>query len=203
MKQTKRKLTALDMTYAAMFAALMAVGANIAQFIPPIGGVPITLQTFVALLAGTLLGSRLGAISMTVYMLVGLAGIPVFANFTGGLSTLVSTSFGFVLTFILLAYVEGKIIEKSKTRGFMIFLVASVVGLMLNYFLGTTYMYYAYKLWAHSPEGVSIVTYKMAWGWMLVPLPKDVILTIVAAVVSPRIYKVINKVQAGKSKRIA
>ena len=76
----KTGLRTIDLTLAGMFVALMAVGANITSFVPflVIGGVPITLQTFFAILAGAILGSRLGAITMAVYAFVGLAGAPVF-----------------------------------------------------------------------------------------------------------------------------
>ncbi|WP_171016704.1 biotin transporter BioY [Pseudalkalibacillus caeni] len=194
----RKKLSALDITYAAMFAALMAVGANIAQFLPMVGGVPITLQTFFSILAGALLGSRLGAISMTVYMAVGLAGAPVFAKFSGGIGTLVSPTFGFILSYILVSYVIGKMIEAKKNPGVQTFLFACFVGLFLNYFLGTNYMFYAYKLLGIAPEGFS---YGMAWGWMMVPLPKDIVLTIVAAVLSPRIYRAVNKTSRGHGRR--
>lgn len=50
----------------------------------------------------------------------------------------------------------------------------------------------AYKLWAEAPEGFS---YTMAWSWMLVPLPKDIILSVVAGVIAPRIYKALNEHQ--------
>ena len=62
------KLRTTDLTAAAMFVALMAVGANITSIAPfmVVGGVPITLQTFFAILAGVVLGSRLGAIAMMV-----------------------------------------------------------------------------------------------------------------------------------------
>lgn len=198
--KTKQKFSALDLTYAAMFAALMAVGANIAQFIPPVGGVPITLQTFVATLAGALLGSRLGAISMSVYTLLGLVGVPVFAKFSGGLGTIVSPTFGFVLTFILLAYVMGKIIENKTKPGLGTFLAACFVGLFINYFLGTTYMYFAYKFWAAAPPGFS---YKMAWSWMVAPMPKDIILTIVAGLISPRVYKAVNLSHRKQQNKVA
>ncbi len=198
--EQKRKMSTLDMTYAALFAALMAVGANIAQFIPPIGGVPITLQTFVAILAGAILGSRVATISMSVYTLLGLVGVPVFAKFSGGLGTLVSPSFGFVLTFILLAYVTGKIVEASRKPGIGAFLVACFAGLIINYVLGTTYMYFAYKLWAAAPAGF---TYEMAWSWMMVPLPKDIILTVIAGLISPRVYKAVTLSQSVKRNKVA
>jgi biotin transport system substrate-specific component len=189
MSSTKQSFRAIDITSCAMFAALMAIGANITSFLV-IGGVPITLQTLFAILAGTLLGSRLGAISMTVYMLVGLIGVPVFAKFSGGFGTIVSPTFGFILSFILVAYVTGKIIESKRNPQFQTFLLAAFVGLFLNYFLGTNYMYYAYKLWAAAPDDF---TYGMAWAWMMVPLPKDVLFTVFAAVISPRIYRSLRK----------
>lgn len=81
--KSKSGISALTLVYSGMFAALMMIGANITSFVPflVIGGVPITLQTFFAILAGLLLGSRIGAIAMTVYMCIGLAGAPVFSKF--------------------------------------------------------------------------------------------------------------------------
>ncbi|MBF0708840.1 biotin transporter BioY [Alkalihalobacillus hwajinpoensis] len=184
-----RKMKTIDLVYAGMFAALMAVGANIAQFLV-VGGVPITLQTFFAILAGLLLGSRLGAISLTVYAFVGLAGAPVFAQFTGGPAVLFKPTFGFILSYILVAYVAGKIVESKSKPTMRTFMIASFTGFILNYVLGTNYMYFAYKFWAEAPEGF---TYGMAWMWMVAPLPKDVILSIVAALISPRIYSAVTK----------
>ncbi|MGG1687061.1 biotin transporter BioY [Pseudalkalibacillus sp. NRS-1564] len=184
-----RKMKTIDLVYAGMFAALMAVGANIAQFLV-VGGVPITLQTFFAILAGLLLGSRLGAISLSVYAFVGLAGAPVFAQFTGGPAVLFKPTFGFILSYILVAYVAGKIVESKSKPTMRTFMIASFTGFILNYVLGTNYMYYAYKFWAEAPEGF---TYGMAWMWMVAPLPKDVILSIVAALISPRIYSAVTK----------
>ena len=112
-----RKLKTIDLTLASMFVALMAVGANITSIIPfmVVGGVPITLQTFFGILAGLILGSRLGTITTTVYAFVGLVGVPVFAQFSGGVGALIKPTFGFILSFILAAYVTGKIVEKYKS----------------------------------------------------------------------------------------
>ncbi|MGB8002183.1 MAG: biotin transporter BioY [Anaerobacillus sp.] len=194
-----RKMKTIDLVYAGMFAALMGVGANIAQFLV-VGGVPITLQTFFAILAGLLLGSRLGAISMTVYTLVGFAGAPVFAQFTGGPGILLKPTFGFILSYILVAYIAGKIVESKSKPTMRTFMIASFVGFILNYVLGTNYMYYAYKLWADAPEGF---TYGMAWLWMVAPLPKDIILTVVAAVISPRVYHAVSKTSGRTHGKVA
>src|SRR5690625_1618426 len=113
----KKKWTPLNLTLGSLFVALTAIGANITTIAPflVVGGVPITLQTFFAILAGLVLGSRLGAFSMFVYMMLGLAGVPIFAQFKGGIATLFSPTFGFILSFILIAYVAGKMIETKRS----------------------------------------------------------------------------------------
>lgn len=184
-----KRFRTIDLTMAGVFVALMAIGANTTSFLI-IGGVPITLQTFFAILAGCILGSRIGALSMIVYTLVGIAGAPVFAQFTGGPSILIKPTFGFILSYILVAYIIGLIIEKAQKPTVGHFITASLIGMVINYVIGTNWMYYAYKLWAQAPEGFS---YKLAWGWMMVPLPKDIILSILAGAISPRIYNAVQK----------
>ncbi|MFJ8264114.1 biotin transporter BioY [Rummeliibacillus sp. NPDC094406] len=186
---TKSKLSTLEIVYCGMFATLMMIGANITSFAPflVVGGVPITLQPLFAILAGLVLGSRLGAISITVYTLVGLAGAPVFAGFSGGFSSILSPTFGFIVTFILSAYVAGKMVEYRRTKS--MYIVAALVGIAINYLIGTNWMYYAYKLWAAAPEGF---TYKMAWLWMVPPLPKDIILAVFAGIFGFRLQKIIK-----------
>ncbi|WP_433743344.1 biotin transporter BioY [Falsibacillus pallidus] len=181
-----RKLKPIDLTLAAMFVALMAIGANITTMVPfmVVGGVPITLQTFFAILAGAILGSRLGAIAMIVYALVGLAGVPVFAQFSGGFSNVLSPTFGFIISYIMTAYATGKIIEKK--RSVPVYITAALIGMVINYLFGTNWMYGAYKLWAAAPDGF---TYKMAWAWMMVPLPKDIILSVLAGLMAHRLDK--------------
>lgn len=187
--RSKTMIGTLGLVYSAMFAALMMIGANITYFLPAlsVSGVPITLQTFFAVLAGLLLGSRYGAVSMTVYMVIGLAGAPVFAKFSGGFSSIISPTFGFILSYILVAYIVGKIIEKNSTvAGFVI---AALVGLIVNYLIGTNWMFAAYKLWTAAPDAF---TYKMAWIWMLPPLPKDIILSVLAGVFGHRMARILR-----------
>src|SRR5690625_5644648 len=128
----KKKWTPLNLTFGAMFVALTAIGANITSIVPflVVGGVPITLQTFFAILAGLVLGSRLGAFSMFVYMVLGLAGVPVFAQFSGGFSTILSPTFGFVVSFIIVAYVAGKIRELIDRL--ISYIIAALYVLVIN-----------------------------------------------------------------------
>ncbi|WP_312755546.1 biotin transporter BioY [Rummeliibacillus suwonensis] len=187
--RTKSKFSTLDIVYCGLFATLMMIGANITSFAPflVVGGVPITLQPLFAILAGLVLGSRLGAVSITVYTLLGLVGAPVFAKFSGGFSSILSPTFGFIVTFILSAYVAGKMVEYRRTK--TMYITAALVGIAINYLIGTNWMYYAYKLWAAAPEGF---TYKMAWLWMVPPLPKDIILAVFAGIFGYRLQKIIK-----------
>ncbi|SFP51777.1 biotin transporter BioY [Salibacterium halotolerans] len=178
-----------EIVSAALFAALMGIGANVAAFLV-IGGVPVTLQPIIAIAAGALLGSRLGAFSMIVYMLIGLVGLPVFSEFSGGFRALVSPTFGFILSFIIMAFVTGKIIEMKSKPGLPTFFTAAFLSLIINYALGTTYMYYAYMTIADAPDGFS---YGLLWTWMALPLVKDVILTALTAAAVPKLYYMLNR----------
>lgn len=177
----------LQMVQIAMFSVLMMIGANISSFLV-IGGVPITLQTFFAILAGIILGSRTGAIAMLFYAFIGLVGLPVFSQFSGGIDSLAMPTFGFILSYIIVAYVVGVIVQKWPTvKGFV---AAALIGTAINYVIGTNWMFAAYKLWFAAPSGF---TYQMAWAWMVVPLPKDIILAVFAGVFGHRIKPVVQK----------
>ncbi|ASN07202.1 biotin transporter BioY [Virgibacillus necropolis] len=199
MKNTK--WTPLNLTVGSLFVALTAIGANITSIAPflVVGGVPITLQTFFAVLAGIVLGSRLGAFSMFVYMILGLAGAPIFAQFKGGIAAIISPTFGFILSFILVAYVAGKIVEVK--RSLPIYVTAALVGMSINYVFGTNWMYAAYLFWFDAPEGF---TYQLAWLWMMVPLPKDIVLSVLAGFFAFRLERSgIRKVQNKNQKNAA
>ncbi|KOY81723.1 biotin transporter BioY [Lysinibacillus macroides] len=188
-EHTHHKLRTVDIAYIGLFSTLMMIGANITSFVPflVVGGVPITLQTFFAILAGLILGSRKGALACTVYMCIGLAGAPVFALFSGGFSKILSPTFGFIVSYILVAFIAGLIVERSGTK--VSYIVAALVAFVINYLFGTNWMYFAYKIWASAPEGF---TYKLAWLWMVPPLPKDIILSIFAGIFAHRLQKTLK-----------
>lgn len=181
-----KRSNALSLTLGSLFVALTAIGANMTSIAPflVVGGVPITLQTFFAILAGLVLGSRLGAFSMFVYMMLGLAGAPVFAQFKGGPAFILSPTFGFVLSFILVAYVAGKLMESKRTMP--MYITAALIAMSINYIFGTNWMYGAYLLWFDAPSGF---TYQMLWTWMLVPLPKDIAISVLAGMFAYRLEK--------------
>ncbi|CAD2073287.1 biotin transporter BioY [Phocicoccus pinnipedialis] len=118
----------------ALFAALIAIGAQISI---PIGPVPITLQAPMVILAGCLLGSRYGVLSVVVYILIGLIGIPVFAGGSGGLASLVSPSFGFIIGFLPLAFFAG-LAARSESSLFMSGIIVTI-GVLILFAIGLVY----------------------------------------------------------------
>lgn len=99
------------MVLSSLFAGLTAVGALI---VLPFPIVPMTLQTFFVLLSGILLGAKGGALAQILYVLMGLFGLPVFAGGAGGIQTLFSPSFGFLLGFIAAAWIGGRVVELDR-----------------------------------------------------------------------------------------
>lgn len=177
------KLRPIDLTYGAVFVCLMAIGANITVWFPmlavPIGGasVPLSLQTFFAILTGLMLGRKLGSLSMITYMLVGMAGVPVFAGLQGGPMAIVSPTGGFIISFIFVAYFVGLIVDINKKHAFSNYLIASIIGLIFNYGIGVSYMYLAMNTWLNLD-----ITYVLAWTGMIPFLIKDGALACLAAV---------------------
>ena len=99
--------------YAGLFAAVLAVLSQLA--IPMPGAVPLTLQTFGVALCAYVLGWKLGTLSYLIYFLLGLAGVPVFSNFTGGISKLFGPTGGFLLGFFLLSFGCGIFTHYRRT----------------------------------------------------------------------------------------
>lgn len=122
------------MVYAAMFGALTAIGSFI---VIPLQPLPITLQTFFTGLAGVLLGGYTGALSQIIYVLLGIIGLPVFAGGKAGFGTLLGPSGGYLIGFIVGAYIIGKIVEARRKAGLAWIVLALIVGNLVIYALGT------------------------------------------------------------------
>jgi biotin transport system substrate-specific component len=121
------------MVYAAMFGAMTAIGAFI---VIPLQPVPISLQSLFCGLAGILLGGYTGALSQVVYVLLGIIGLPVFAGGKAGLGTLFGPTGGYLIGFIIAAFVIGKMVEVRREPGLIWMGLALVVGNLVIYALG-------------------------------------------------------------------
>jgi len=104
------KLMLRDLIAVAFFAALTTVGAWIS--IPlPFSPVPIVLANLFVVLSGAILGKWLGPLSQIVYLLMGIAGIPVFANHTAGPSVIAGPTGGYLIGYVLASFVTGFLVE--------------------------------------------------------------------------------------------
>lgn len=169
------KLKTKDMILSAIFAALAVVGAKISIPIPP---VPVTLQLFVCCFAGMLLGARLGLLSQTVYILIGLIGLPVFAGSSAGPAYILSPTFGYIIGFALAAYIIGKISEKSSKFNIKTALISVFSGIFVTYLIGVPYMYFIIKL--YMGKNITIM-YAIEKG-LLPFIVKDALLGILVAI---------------------
>lgn len=129
-----------NLVYIAMFTALIAVCAQISL---PIGPVPFTLQTMAVFITAALLGPKRGTISILVYLLLGLLGAPVFAGFTGGIGTVVTPPFGYIVGFIPTTLAVG---FGTRIYGFkaLPLTLSLVTGLILCYIVGTVWFLLVY-----------------------------------------------------------
>lgn len=93
-----------------------ALVAFSAQLTVPLWPVPVTGQTLAVLLVGASLGAWRGAASLTLYLLLGLAGLPIFAEFSGGPGSVLLPSFGFIIGFIPAAALIGWLAEHAWDR---------------------------------------------------------------------------------------
>ena len=130
------------MVHAALFVALISVGAFIAI---PIGPVPIVLQNMFVLLAGLVLGPAWGTACVAVYLLIGMAGLPVFAGGTSGIGKLFGPTGGYLLGYLPAVLVTGAI---SNAPGKTLFrdILAMIAGSVVLYGIGVPWLKLAFAV---------------------------------------------------------
>jgi biotin transport system substrate-specific component len=180
------KLNTRDLILTALFAALTAVGAFIKI---PLGAVPVTLQLLFTVLAGIMLGSRLGALSQLVYMIIGLLGVPVFAGGTGGLTSVISPSFGYVIGFVIGAYVIGKIVEGQTNPSILRLFMASIAGVIAIYAIGVPYLY----LMMNNVVGKAMTFDKAIKVGLVIFIPGDLLKCALAAALGVKVVPAVKK----------
>jgi len=137
MSDTKQDIDQLRMTaFASLMAALTAVGAYIAV---PIGPVPIVLQNLFVYMTGLLLGKKWGAITISVYLLAGICGLPVFAAGKGGIGHIIGPTGGYLVGFLPAVFIIGILAEKGKSRLFFD-LAGMLLGTVVIYALGVFWL---------------------------------------------------------------
>ena len=168
-----------------MFAALIAVGAFIRI---PVPVVPFTLQFLFTSTAGLLLGSKYGAASVMVYIVMGLSGVPVFAN-GGGISYMLQPSFGYMPGFALGAYVTGKIAGTSSSPGYMRLVAANFAGLLIVYAMGMTYYALISDLYLGTPIGL----WPLFLYCFILAVPGDIALCVLGAMLAKILIPILKE----------
>lgn len=181
MKQREKQR---DMILISMFVALISVGAYIKV---PIPVCPFTLQFFFTTLAGIVLGGRKGAISVAVYILLGLIGVPVFTS-GGGLGYVFVPTFGYLLGFCAGTFVTGKI-SNSGELTLKRLLTAGFSGLMIVYAAGMIYYWLINKFYLGTPIGIA----PLFLYCFVLAVPGDIALCILSAVLGKRLVPIVKR----------
>ncbi|MBG6184459.1 biotin transport system substrate-specific component [Arthrobacter sp. CAN_A214] len=138
--RSRKRWTSTDLSLIAVFAALIAALAILPGI--PIGvlGVPITLQTLGVMLAGLVLGPTRGFAAVGLYLVAGLAGLPVFSGFRSGFGVLAGPSAGYLIAFPFAALLAGflavLILRRARFRWFGLFLAGLTASLLTVHPLG-------------------------------------------------------------------
>lgn len=126
-----------DLTTIAFMTSLLVVSSQLAV---PIGPVPLTLQTLAVFLIGFLLSPKNAFLSTFLFLSLGLLSLPVFSGFAGGIQSVVTPSFGFILSFLPASYFQARYLENKKDPSFIEFITAGLINIVITYAIGLLYM---------------------------------------------------------------
>jgi biotin transport system substrate-specific component len=179
-----KKFNTRNLVLGALFCALIAVGAQIT--IPlPYGA--FTLQLFFVLLASFILPPVQSLAALAAYLLLGFAGAPVFAAFSGGLSSVLSPTFGFITGMVLSAPLTSLLFRrlKARLRAFPAALLSGLACIAVTYLCGAIHGYLIMRLVLTKEVSLSFIV----WNWCLVYLPFDAAKLLIASAVAPSILR--------------
>ena len=154
-----------------------------AQIVIPIGAIPITGQTFAVLLTGALLGSRLGAITMIVYLVEGASGLPFFSGGHGGLLHLMGPSGGYLVAFPAGAFITGAFAEHEWDRRFLTAAASMAIGSLVIMLSGWLW----YSLVLRTSPAITL------FDTVLKFVPGDIIKIALAAAVLPSGWRLLKR----------
>ncbi len=169
-----------QMILSSFFAAISALLAQLS--IPlPFSPVPITGQMVGVFLAGAIMGKKWGAISILIYVMLGIIGLPVFHNAQGGIHIVLGPTGGYLWGFVLGVYLLGMIVEKRDSYFFSI--LGMFFCLLVVYFLGTLQLAFIASLGAFQAFLMGVAPY----------LPADIIKIFASAALVSAVNRHLNK----------
>ncbi len=177
------RISIREIAYTALGVALMIICSWLSVPLT----VPFTMQTFAVCLVAALFGLKIGMWAVAVYLLLGIAGVPVFAGFEGGLGYLLGATGGYLVGFLLTALVVGIATDK-RGRGKKVLITAMVIGVLLCYALGTAWFVLVYTR-TSGPVGVAT-----ALVWCVLPyVIPDMVKIVMAALLTNRLHPLLWK----------
>lgn len=179
------KLTLREMILIAIFAALTAIGAFIKI---PTPLVPFTLQFLFCAYSGLFLGAKNGLYSQSLYVAIGLIGIPIFAS-GGGPSYVLQPTFGYLLGFIACSYTIGFFSQKFTKLTFIKLFSTILLGLFFVYLFGVAHLYLIMNFYLQ--KQMTVVT-AITLGF-LPYITVDILLSILIALTAVRILPILQK----------
>lgn len=172
------KISINDMVLVALFIALITIGAFMSI---PVGPVSVTLQTLFVMLSGFFLG-RKAFLACSIYVIMGLLGLPVFAGFQGGISYLFKPSFGFLIGMIFASIFVNFMFERLKKINFINSLIIFLLASLIIYLFGVPYMSYIINI--HLAKSMNFR--EILSTGMIVFIPGDILKCIAAASIVSR-----------------
>ena len=185
----KKQSRVQDLVICALFSALIAIGAFL-QITIPVQPMPMhfTLQYYFSILAGFLLGGKRGLLSVLIYLLIGLVGIPVFAS-GGGPAYLIRPTFGFLLGFAFNSGAIGYLCERWLPKKGWQYLIIATVGYTLYYLCGMIYFYVISNYVIDVPVGWGLVFINC---FVITAVP-DYLLCIFGALTAYKLLAIVRK----------
>lgn len=165
--------TTKKLTLCALFAALIAIGTYIKIPTPLL---PLTLQTLFVVLSGLVLGRKLGAASVCVYVLAGVIGLPVFTG------SIMNPTFGYIMGFIGGAWTAGYIAERFKPC-YLTWVIGAIAGIAVIYAVGIPYYYVMSKYYLGNELGAKT----LLMYFVLMPIPGDIVKSLCAGLIVQRL----------------
>jgi biotin transport system substrate-specific component len=171
-----------NLVLTALFAALTVIFSAISIPIP-VSPVPFSLSIVAIFLAGALLPKNQAALAQIVYLLLGIAGLPVFSEMRGGLGIVAGPTGGYLIAYPLMAWLIAFIIEKINKRTFVIYFISMAAGLCLLYAVGTVWL-----------SAVAQMPFVAALSAGVIPFVVfDIIKAILASLLAMALYRVISR----------
>lgn len=184
-KETSTAKTVFDIRSMALVSLMTAICCILAPMSVPIGPVPVSLSVLAVLFVAYVIGPRLGAISVLLYILIGLVGLPVFSGYSGGPAKLFGPTGGYIVGYLPLVIITGWFVTRFSMKQWYLQIAGMVLGLAVCYVLGTAW--FMVLMHTSLQESLSLCVYPF--------LAFDTMKIVTACIVGNTVARVTNRLK--------